>query len=247
MTGELAQRARSGNLDAWRAVAKATGRELIDDGGMLTYFSMAATRNFNPTIVYEPLADPAAALTARAAEYERRGVPFGFEIPEGLDPAAERAATARGMSVHIEQPAMVLHPIVALPDPDPRVRIIGPDELDLHLQTQAAGFNDPIDALRVFSSPQMFDACTMLLAFDEGAPAATSIACVTGGEAGVFGVTTRPEHRRRGLGRAATVEAVRIGAQAGADLAYLHASEMGRPVYERIGFRTVERIRIYVD
>ena len=242
----MAARVRQGNLDAWRTLAKATGRELVDDRGMLTYFSLAPAPNFNPTIVYEPLADPDASIAARAAAYEARGLAFGFEIPEGLDERCEAAARARGMTLRSTQPAMVLHPVGALPDPDPRVRVVSIDDFDEHLQVAAAGFGDTPDALRVFSPLSMLEACLAFTAYDEdGTPAATALTCVTGRDAGVFGVATLPAYRRRGLGTAATLAAIRAAAAAGAELVWLHASEMGEPVYERLGFVTVDLQRIY--
>jgi hypothetical protein len=37
------------------------------------------------------------------------------------------------------------------------------------------------------------------------------------------------------------------GVATGCDVAALQASEMGRPIYERLGFRTVVRYAAYVD
>jgi hypothetical protein len=37
------------------------------------------------------------------------------------------------------------------------------------------------------------------------------------------------------------------GVADGCDVAALQASEMGRPIYERLGFRTVVRYATYVD
>jgi N-acetylglutamate synthase len=49
-----------------------------------------------------------------------------------------------------------------------------------------------------------------------------------------------PEHRGRGYGRAVTAKAVADGFEAGADLAWLQASQLGQPVYRAMGFRQVE-------
>lgn len=245
MTGHEAARARECNLEAWRAVAKATGRDLIDANGMLTYFSMAPAGNFNPTIVYEPLEDPSDLLVVRAAEYESRGIPFGFEIPAGLDERVEAAAIERGLVLRDEQPAMVLHPIGSLPEPDARARRVTPDVLDEHLVAQADGFGDPIEALRVFTPPSMLNAAAMFTVYEDGAAAATALTCVTESGAGVFGVAVREPMRRRGLGTVATLAAVRAAAAGGADFVFLHASKMGKPVYERLGFRIVDAVRIY--
>jgi GNAT superfamily N-acetyltransferase len=68
----------------------------------------------------------------------------------------------------------------------------------------------------------------------------TASACLAGGLVGVYAVATVPEARGRGYGEALTWCAV----TSAHDLdAVLQASDMGLPVYERMGFET---IRTYV-
>jgi ribosomal protein S18 acetylase RimI-like enzyme len=58
--------------------------------------------------------------------------------------------------------------------------------------------------------------------------------------AGVFNIATVPAYRGRGYGRAITSRIVADGIDRGADLAYLQSSEDGYPLYQSMGFRTVE-------
>ena len=44
-----------------------------------------------------------------------------------------------------------------------------------------------------------------------------------------------------------TAHVVADGLVTGCDVAALQASEMGRPIYERLGFRTVVRYATYTD
>jgi hypothetical protein len=44
-----------------------------------------------------------------------------------------------------------------------------------------------------------------------------------------------------------TARVVADGVVAGCDVAALQASEMGRPIYERLGFRTIVRYAAYID
>ena len=44
-----------------------------------------------------------------------------------------------------------------------------------------------------------------------------------------------------------TARAMADGAVAGCDVAALQTSEMGRPIYERLGFQAVVRYMAYVD
>ena len=55
-----------------------------------------------------------------------------------------------------------------------------------------------------------------------------------------FNVAVVPEHRRTGLGAELTAAVVADGAAVGGTWAYLQSSDDGLPVYERLGFRTVD-------
>ena len=63
------------------------------------------------------------------------------------------------------------------------------------------------------------------------------------GVAGIIAVATHPDWRGRGFGRALTAAAIEAGRQAGFDTASLMASDMGQPVYRRLGFEEVGRVR----
>ena len=62
-------------------------------------------------------------------------------------------------------------------------------------------------------------------------------ACVSFGATGwIGGVAVVPEARRAGLGQALTEVAVAWLREGGAGTIHLYATEMGRPIYERLGF-----------
>jgi GNAT superfamily N-acetyltransferase len=82
--------------------------------------------------------------------------------------------------------------------------------------------------------------------YADGQPVATSALLITGDVAGVYWVATAEAFRGRGYGEAMTWHVVREGAAAGCRVAALQASDMGRPVYERMGFRYVAGYRTFV-
>jgi GNAT superfamily N-acetyltransferase len=72
---------------------------------------------------------------------------------------------------------------------------------------------------------------------DAGGQLVGASAAVAFGASGwIGGVAVLPEWRRGGLGRALTAEAVRWLDDAGTGTVSLHATALGRPVYERLGF-----------
>jgi GNAT superfamily N-acetyltransferase len=83
----------------------------------------------------------------------------------------------------------------------------------------------------------------------EGEPAAAS-AIVPGPEgsglSGVYCVATLADVRGRGLGATVTQAPMDAARAAGDRVVVLQASDMGRPVYERLGFDTVGTITVLV-
>jgi GNAT superfamily N-acetyltransferase len=71
----------------------------------------------------------------------------------------------------------------------------------------------------------------------DGEPVAATILFAGGGVASVYGVGTVPAARGRGIGAAITVKPLLAARERGYRHAVLFSTELGRPVYERIGFR----------
>jgi GNAT superfamily N-acetyltransferase len=72
-----------------------------------------------------------------------------------------------------------------------------------------------------------------------GATRGTSGVRVIGAQATVIFVNTDPSWRRRGIGTAMTATALSEARTAGAQHAYLNASDAGRAIYQKLGFETV--------
>ncbi|MCU1458470.1 MAG: GCN5-related protein N-acetyltransferase [Actinomycetia bacterium] len=64
--------------------------------------------------------------------------------------------------------------------------------------------------------------------------------------AGIYCVATLARARGQGLGSIVTRAAIDAAQAAGSRLVVLQASEMGRPVYERLGFDTVGSITVFI-
>lgn len=80
---------------------------------------------------------------------------------------------------------------------------------------------------------------------ERGVARATSACHIFGEYAQVFFVNTEPAWRRRGIGRAMTLEALRAAASLGARRALLHATDEGASVYKQLGFEPIGLLTRY--
>jgi predicted GNAT family acetyltransferase len=108
-----------------------------------------------------------------------------------------------------------------------------------------AAFEDPAEVAHGFYGRSMHEAsdARWFVAWEDDAPVGMAAAHLHAGAVGVFGVGVVPTARRRGLGAALTLAASR--AFPGADLAWLHPSEMARHLYEQLGFAQVAEWEVW--
>jgi GNAT superfamily N-acetyltransferase len=116
-------------------------------------------------------------------------------------------------------------------------------EMPAHVDVAAAGFGLDRDALGGLDASTLFDEGfgAGLIAEVDGVPACTGISIVAGDWVGLFIIATVDAHRRQGLGAALTAKLVTDAVERnGVSRALLQSSELGKPVYERLGFATLE-------
>ena len=250
---EVIARSDANYFEAWRlTAATADGGEAWEKDGITVAATGAPLAWLNVVFVTRPLGRPEATLRDAIAYFDRRGLPFLVHVGDGLDPAAERTLEALGLPYGDPVPGMVVAPLKAAEHaaaPPLEIRQVQSAAEFAHFVAITAGaFQvDPSLASRLLT-PRLLEVpdTRWYLGYVDGEPAGASALIMTHRVAGVHFVGTREAFRRRGIGEAMTRHAMQEGAAAGCLLASLQASEMGRPVYERIGFRTVTSYKTFV-
>lgn len=170
--------------------------------------------------------------------FRSRGIPGRFLLRSDEDAHLVAALQARGA------PLLFTEPVLALPeDRAPPPAATGPlviaevtSEADLERYGPVSWPSDQHYIGRGIARQARDLGFVMHLGTLEGAPIACSMTVVTGDLVAVYNVGVEPPYRRRGFGEAITWAAFRAGLERGGRHCWLGASEMGYPLYLKMGF-----------
>jgi N-acetylglutamate synthase len=173
------------------------------------------------------------------------GLPHCLQVRPGCERKLGELAVRRGMTPSVDVPLMVLEDADSMGEAEPSdlvIRPLAPEDAGHHASLAAAGFEAPEEYLLQLITTGLVNApgvCCYLGELD-GEPVSTGLGVTLGDSVGIFNIATLPAHRRQGYGAAITARAIRDGFSRGAQWAWLQSSPAGYPVYQRMGFRTVE-------
>jgi GNAT superfamily N-acetyltransferase len=248
---ELIARADANYFDSWSLIAaQCPDGQVRRRPGLVLSSSGLPLPFLNVAFVTEPQADPEAAVTEAQAFYAGLRMPWLLRIRAGLDPGFEEAAAHLGLQDAGDVPGMVLHPLTPAPQraADLRcVRVEGEQDVAVLAAIIVEAFGRAEQLATAFT-PALLDASGVeaYAGYVADEPVASALLMRTGDVAGIYGIGTREAWRGRGIGEAITWHAAEQGRRAGCTTASLQASDMGRPVYERMGFRTIAQYRTYL-
>jgi GNAT superfamily N-acetyltransferase len=229
------------------------------DSGAVTILSDLPFDWLNQVLVEHAGATPAGLLAGIEAGSGHAG--FVVRLREGVDDRLIPALTEVGLAAADEAaitPGMVAFPIDsdALAAASAHSRLPG---FEIHQVRDVAGIDDhrkvvtegfgsaPAVGLGT-TCPELLDRpeCKVYVGYAGNVAVASGLGWRTGRTIGVYAIATIPSARRRGFGAAMTARVVLDGLAAGCDVAALQASELGRPIYERLGFRVDVRYVSYL-
>lgn len=214
--------------------------DIYQDGPMLLVSTGVKIAFFNVAFVREPVDDPVAFVSRAKEFFDAKETPWRICVRMGVADDLGHAAMDAGLLSGSIMEGMTIDGFPPPPSaPGLTVEIVEDLEtLAIYGEVLADGFGMPIEISRNLLPPSILkdDMTSLLLARIDGRPAATSMLSVTEDIAGVYNVATLPDFRRRGLAAAVTAATLVEGAERGCTIGALQPSEMGRPVYSKLGF-----------
>lgn len=245
----------------WKLAVEDRGTgEVRDDASLMIRWADNAFPFWNALANAEPGMDAAALgpFLHRVAGYmrgrERPGLLWLFEdlLAPDARAALPRAVDEAGLSLALSGFGMA-GDILPLAD-EPRhpelefVRVRTEAEVEAYGALNCRAYGFPAEGGRAgFSGSTIWtNEIFAYLALKDGVPVAAGGTVAAGDCLFVILIATAPEHHRKGYGEAVTRKALYEGGKAtGLRRATLHATVAGRPVYERIGLKTVATMGFY--
>ncbi len=243
-TIDMAARQRDGLRAFLRLFAGASpGARLLDTPRGVTALICPARpeRSLVNSVVYDDSEVLADALPGLACDYDAEGVDAWTVWSNVGDQAVADACAAR-RHVLDATPELMWAPI------DDLCLDVGPGDgvvLDRDVSWGLLGdLNDaayglPADHLACTLRDADPDAALRTVAVADGRPVAGAAALLDGDNAHVVLVATLPDARGRGLAARCTADVVARAGAAGAETTTLEATQLGRPLYRRLGYREI--------
>ena len=230
--------------------------QLLHDRGIASLLSGTPMRFYNQILVEDETAT-AAAIRHGVELARSRGDQFVVNLRQGIDDRFVPTVEALGLIRPDDAltPGMSLYPAgqrnrAAQPGGRFEIRRVT-DEAGLtdHVRTVTAGFgaHESVAAAVMPNGLLARRESTVYVGYLDGMPVTSGLGWRSGRTIGVYNISTVQGARRHGYGEAMTARVVADGHAAGCDVAALQASDMARPIYERLGFRVVVQYRGYVD
>ncbi len=246
-------------IEAWSGIAaRVPGGIAWRQDGVAALLTGMGVRLFNQILVQDEAATE-AALAAAVALARSRSAPWVVNLRVGDDDRAAAMAARLGLVCATSDawmPALALSDAASagkghghLPAGLEIVRAVDAAVVADHVLVAAEAFGMPEDMVHLVLGPEAWlqPDVALYTGYLDGAPVVAGLGLRTGSTIGVYNIATVEAARRRGYGEAITRRVIADGVAAGASVAILQSSAMGRATYERIGFELVAEYSGWVE
>ena len=218
-------------------------------GGLLG-LSGGPTADFNMALI-DTGADDVAVLVEFVERVTNAGLPATFMLSSACAGRLGPKAKEKGLVEVGNAPLMALRDGPQLPHVSgfSAHRVINEKDLGVVADLVAAAFAlDREWVGRTFCADALLDspALSFFLASKEGEAYSAVTTTASRNTVGIWSMATSPNHQRQGAGRAALLAAIEHHRNLGATTFYLIATPAGKPLYDSVGFTTVDEFPIWV-
>ena len=237
------------------------GGHVEHSGGLSLVYSGVPYNLFNTALITHPLPSEEASfydLVDRAeAFFARWSAPWSvWFCDEMLAPEERRRArialATRGLRYTMEAPGMIAPALLDPARPLPCLRYVrvGDAPTRHHFsEVMSAAFRVPMDISKnVYGGDTMWESPMVgWLGYLGNEPVTTAAAVATPEAVGLYAVATSPHHQRKGYAEAIARFAIEEArAVVGTTRTVLQSSNIGYPLYVRMGYRPVSRYFVYI-
>ncbi len=226
------------------------GAETVLRGSAFTGLTGGPSADFNMALFGDD-PDDLAVFDDFVSRVNATGLPALAMMSSAAGPRFSPAAKAKGLIEAGTAPLMVRSGRL----PEQRAsefftrRATEAHEMSLFADLAASAFAmDRAWVDRTFASPSLLDAPAMgfYVAYRGDVPMSAVCTSGAGSTVGIWTMSTPPEKQRQGAGRAVLVAAIQDHLRRGAETFYLIATPAGKPLYDSLGFRTVDELSIWL-
>ena len=248
-----------GNLfEYWLYMAQPPILKVSSEHGALSFISNLSDPYYN-TVMAAKFTEAGVVehVDAILDTFASKGLPMTWWITPSTQPLSLGAYLRyRGLDVEEHYPAMALNltlvePVIDLSSTLRVTRVQDSHSLAEWMKTYSTNFemmDEVCEVVHKIYEELGFDEDSPLQHYSivlDGKVVATSTLFIGGGVAGIWGVTTLPEVRRQGFGRAITLGTLLDAKKRGLKTAILFSSTAGLNLYRQIGFREVFQVTYY--
>jgi GNAT superfamily N-acetyltransferase len=195
--------------------------------------------------------EPEASLRAFVGRVRQRDLPVMMLLADEVAGALGPVAAELGLHHAGQMPLMVCRPSVPGGGPGrfSVERITSDKERREAVALAAAAFSLPPDSFERAFGQGLLDApgfdC-FLAREGDGTPVSSVQTTRNGPAVGIWVMATAPQQQRKGAGRALLEHVIAYHLDRGAGYFYLGATQVGLPLYERTGFRTIAEAAVWL-
>jgi GNAT superfamily N-acetyltransferase len=220
------------------------GRILELDGVVAGICPAVPERSLPNSVIYESEDALIAAIGELAEAYDQAGVQaWTVWVPEYHERV--RAALAEAGHVLDTSPTAMIAELADVEPPRPGDPV--PDReptLDDLGRINDLAYGTGTTFARILGAGPA-DPLFTHIARDDGKPLASVVTHDLAGDCSVWWVATVPEARGRGLSAGLMRRALADGRERGCEVTTLQATKLGRPVYERLGYRALGAVEMW--